>query len=469
VRVWDVRLLELPRAKAATYRLCRIAYSTVRGFFDHRLTIRAAALTYFSVLSVVPFLAFTFAVLKGFGAYRTFVDGTVRPYLEGTFAPNPALHQAIERILEFVDATDVSKLGAVGLVFLVYTSVSLVSSVEDALNEVFGAKTTRPPLRQLTDYTTLLVTAPLLMFVATTSSAAAQSSSVVLFFRERLGLGPLIDLLLGLAPVLVVGIALFAMYLILPNVRTRLLSALIGAAVAAMAWQGLLVLHVQLQMGVARYNALYSVLGALPIFLVWCYMSWLIVLVGAEVAASHQNEPLVRQRLHGRRPDPALKETLAVAAAGQIARDFLAGGPRRSPAALAELLEVPVPVIEDLLATLVRAGVLVRAVSGLEIGYVPGRDLDAIHVSDLRDALRRDADADDIRGDVERRLGPELQQMLRRMEEERRRSPYNLTLRELAALVTEPGRGAQEAAHPPRAANGHGGDLLDPKQPDLPE
>jgi membrane protein len=463
VRIWDVRLGEVPRRKAVLFWLSRILYSTARGFDDHRLTVRAAALTYFSVLSVVPFLAFTFAVLKGFGAYRTFVDGTIRPYLAATFAPNPVLHDAIERILAFVEGTDVSKLGAAGLVFLVYTSISLVSSVEAALNDVFGAKSTRPFLRQLTDYVTLLVTSPLLVFTAATFSAAAQSSSLVVFLRERLGLGPLIDFAVGFTPIVVVAVALFAMYAILPNVRIRPLSALIGAGVAALGWQLSLILHVQLQMGVARYNALYSVLGAIPLFLVWTYISWLIVLVGAEIAASHQNQPLVRERLRGKKADQALRETLAIAVAARVARDFLSGAPRRPAAELATLLEVPAQVVEDILEALVRSGVLVRAVTGVEVGFVPGRDVDDLRASDLRAALRRDPQADDVRAGVERQLGPELQRVLHDAEEERRSSAYNLTLRELAALARED-EDAQQGARP---TNGHGAAVVDEKQPQL--
>ncbi|WP_248357767.1 YihY/virulence factor BrkB family protein [Anaeromyxobacter oryzae] len=480
-RIWDVRLSDLPWWKAALYRASRIIYSTARGFFDDRLTVRAAALTYFSVLSVVPFLAFAFAILKGFGAYRTFVQGTVRPYLDETFAPNPALHQAVVRILAFVDTTDFSKLGAVGLVALVYTSITLVSSVEAALNDVFGAKTTRPVLRQVTDYVTLLVTAPLLVFVATTASAAAQSSSVVLFLRDRLGLGPVIDWALGLTPVAVVGLALFAIYVILPNVRIRILSALIGAAVAALLWQGALVLQIQLQMGVARYNAIYSVLGAIPIFLVWTYVSWVIVLLGAEIASSHQDEQSVRLRMHGgEHADQALRESLAIAAVARVTRDFLSGGPRRTASDLAALLEVPAPTVDDVLGALVRGGVLLRAVCGHVIVYVPGGDVDALRATDVRDALRRDPRVDDVRLGIERHLGSDLQQLLRAEEEDRRRSPHDLTLRELADLASErdrpsrgdrdrPDRDREPPAPPPRARDdGDGRAVLDAKQPDVP-
>lgn len=466
-RVWDVPASALSRPKALAYRASRIGYSTVRGFFDHRLTVRAAALTYFSVLSVVPFLAFAFAVLKGFGAYRTFVQGTLRPYLDDTFAPNPALRQAIDRILAFVDTTDFSRVGAVGLVVLVYTSVSLVSSVEAALNEVFGAKTTRPFLRQVTDYVTLLVTAPLLVFAATATSAAAQSSRVVIFLREQLRLGPVIDVALGLTPILVVAVALFAMYVILPNVRTRPASALLGAALAALGWQAALIVQVQLQMGVASYNAIYSVLGAIPIFLVWTYVSWLIVLLGAEIAASHQDDAIARARLTGRRADPALRETLALAATARIACDFLDGGPRRGAAELAAGLEIPQPTVDEVLESLVRAGVLLRAVSDGGIAFVPGRDLDDLRASDVRDAVRRDPRADDFRRDLERRLGPDLQRLLRDEEEERRSSPHDLTLRELAALVRDDRSRPRGPASPARKP-GNGEAVLDPKQPDVP-
>jgi membrane protein len=471
-RIWDTRIGDLSPGRALLYRASRIGFTTLRALLDTRLTFRAAALTHFSVLSIVPFLAFAFAVLKGFGAYRSFIEGTVRPYLRATFAGNPALLDAVERILQFVEKTDVSKLGTAGVLFLVYTSVSLISNVEVTLNEIWGARGTRPFVRQVTDYVTLLVIAPLLIVVAATFGTAAQSSDVVRFLRETLALGPVIDLLLRLTPIAIAGVALFATYMILPNVRTRATSALLGSGIAAVLWQLALVLHVQFQMGVARYNALYSVLGAIPIFLVWTYVSWLIVLVGAQLAASHQNDQDTRQRLHARRADQALKETLAVALAARVARDFLAGGPRRSSAELATLLEVPPPAVEEILEALVRADLLARTVTGRENGYVPGRDVDAVRVSDLRDALRRERQADDIRDAVERHLGPDLRGVLDAVEAEARGSPRNRTLRELAALATR--REDASGAPPPSRAEGAvaEGDgeapVLDAKQPDVP-
>jgi membrane protein len=448
-RIWNVRLSDLRRGQALLYRIGRVGYSTVQGFVANRLTVRAAALTYSSVLAIVPFLAFAFAILKGFGAYNSFIQGTARPWLRQTFGENAALLRSIDGILEFVDRTNVSTLGALGLLTLVYTSVSLLGSVEDTLNEVWGARTRRSFLRQVTDYVTLLVTTPLLVVAATTAVTAAQSSSVVLFLRGVLGLGDVIDFFLHFASLAVVGLAFFATYTILPNVRARPLSAAIGAVVAAALWQAALVVYVRFQIGVSSYNALYSVLSAIPVFLVWTYVSWLVVLVGAQVAASHQNERVVRQRLRARATDEALKELLAVQAVAQIARAFVASGPWRDDGAFAERLGIPPLVLEETLEALVRGGVLARTTVGRDASYVPARDPDALRLSDVRDALRRDARADAMRTDVEQRMDPELRRVLGAAEEERRTSRHNLTLRELAALVDS--GDAPPLAAPPRA------------------
>ena len=199
-------------------------------------------------------------------------------------------------------------------------------------------------------------------------------------------------------------------------------------------------------------------LSAIPIFLVWTYVSWVVVLVGAQVAAGHQNERLVRQRFRARLADQALRETLAVVAAAHVARDFISGEAPRSPAALAEVLRVPALAMEEILEALARAGLLAQTAAGREVRYLPARDLDTIRVGDVRGALRRDARAEGLRAEVERQLEPGLLRVLNAAEEESRRSPQNVTLRELAALV-----GRADAAAPAAAQSTGGSPVLDAK------
>jgi membrane protein len=438
-------------------RVGRIVGSTLRGAREQKFTFRAAALTYFSTLSIVPLLAVAFSVLKGFGAYRDFVELTVEPYLEKTFGGNPSLYRSLHKILAFVERTDVARLGYAGMLFLLGSSIGLLSNVETALNDIWGAKTPRPILRRVTDYTTLLVIAPLLMLVAFTFATAAQSSSVVSFLRDTLALGPVIDLLLRLTSLVVACLAMTALYLILPNARVRVLSAIIGGVVAGLVWQVSLVLHVRFQVGVANYNALYSGFGAIPIFLVWMSVSWMAVLIGALVAASHQNEQVLHQRLRSRYADQQLKETLGVAVAARVTRDFLDGGPRRTVAELSELLAVPPPVMDDVVEQLARAGVMAKTVCGGDIAFLPGRDVDQVRAEDVRLALREDPRAGELRRSTEEHLDHALARMLATHEERQRTSDDNLTLRGLAALV--PSVGGRERQTP---------EVLDAKQPDVP-
>jgi len=437
-RIWRTRG-DLGRGRAVLYSLARIAYAAVRGFLVNQLTLRAAALTYLSVLSIVPFLAFAFAVLKGLGAYAGFIEGTLRPYLRTTFGGNPALLGAIELILQFVDRTSVSTLGAVGLLTLVYTSVSLLSSAESALNDVWGARAKRPFLRQLTNYVTLLVTTPLLVVVAATLATAAESSSVVAFLRDTLQLGSVIDVLLRFTSVAVVGTALFALYMILPNVHVRPTSALLGAVVAALLWQGALMVYVRLQVGVASYSALYSVVSAVPVFLVWTYVSWVIVLAGAQVAASHQNARTAAEGFLARTMDQAARESLAVVVGALVARAFADGRPAPGAGELARATRLPRAAVAEVLDALVGAGLLARTAGGREPGHVPAHDPSTIRAGELRDAVRRDPRADELRAALDRALGPQLRAALQALEAGDRDSPSErLTLRDLAAMAAPP-------------------------------
>jgi membrane protein len=442
---------DAPRAARAAAAVSRLGYAVVRGFLENRLTLRAAALTYFSVLSLVPLLAFAFAVLKGLGAYGSFVDGTVQPWLQRTFGGNVSLLAAVEYVFRFVDRTNVSTLGVVGLLTLIYTSISLISNVESSFNVVWGAHTQRPFLRQVTDYVTLLVTTPILVLVATTFATAAQSSQLVEFLRGALQLGALIDRILQLTSVVVVATALFALFAILPNVHVRPVSAAMGAAVAALLWQLVLVLYVHFQMGVASYNALYSVLGTIPVFFVWMYLSWLVVLVGAQVAAAHQNGRVMGERFVSRTVDQELRERLAVALAAIVAGDFRAGR-RRPEAELGDAVQLPRATAAEIVISLVKGGILARAVVGRDTFLLPARDPVGVRVSDVRAALRREAEAEPARPAVEARVPARLREVLDGLEEEARRSPWNRTLLQLGELVEEVEPAPPAASAAPSAA-----------------
>jgi membrane protein len=349
------------------------------------------------------------------------------------------------------------------VLLLVYTSISMLSTIETALNDIWGAKSSRPLLRKVTDYTTLMVITPLLILAAITFGTAAASSGVVKFLTDTLSLGTVIDFLLNLTSLVLGCIAMVSLYVIMPNVHVRLASALFGGVIGGLLWQGSLLLHVKFQMGMASYNALYAGFGAIPIFLVWLYISWTIVLVGAQLAASHQYEQNLRQAIRARYVDQQLRELLAIVLAADVTRRFLEGCPPRTQTVLADKLEVPVPTVEEVLNALVQHGVLVRVVCGHELGYLPARDVDQLRVADVTDAVRHDPAADELKAVLLDRVGGRLREQLLRVRSAAREGPGSMTLRELAeqAIAEEPP--TDRAPSPGESA--HEVDVLDGKQP----
>ena len=393
--IWESHLDELPPGRARLYRAARISFCTIKGlFFGDELQVRAAALTYFTVLSLVPLLAFAFALLKGFGAYDALIRQTIRPYVLSHLSGNEALSKAFEQILAFVDRTGVTSLGFIGLVTLLYAATRLLRNIEGALNQLWSASSARDALQQLRDYVAIIVVTPLCLVAGAGLTTAGQGIELLRAAGKTLGISALLDQAIGvLGPLAVLVLGLFFLYKVLPHTPVRVSSALIGACVGAVLWYVVLIVHVRFQVGVAQYNALYSSFGAVPIFLAWLQISWLVVLVGAQVAATHQNDRSLAQRARMAQADAAQKEAVCLSATLRIATAFCHGQTPPSLGALSAELDAPEALLRELLSQAVAAGLLVTAGEPTDPTYVLARAPELISVKDVLDALRRAPDA----------------------------------------------------------------------------
>jgi len=242
-----------------------------RGF------LRASALTYSTLLSLVPLLALAFSVLKGLGVQKR-LEPLILKHLA---AGNP---EVAARLIEYVERTNFASLGAVGLVALVLTAVAVIGNVELSLNDIWQVRRGRSPVRKVADYLSMLVVGPILLLASISLTTSLQSPAVI----ERLRLlGPLLRLMVRLLPFVAVWLAFTALYVILPNRRVPLRSALLGGVVAGSLWQFAEWGYIEFQIGVTRYNAIYGAMAQLPLLFVWLYLSWCIVLWGAELAFVH--------------------------------------------------------------------------------------------------------------------------------------------------------------------------------------
>ncbi|HWI40849.1 MAG TPA: YihY/virulence factor BrkB family protein [Verrucomicrobiae bacterium] len=365
---------------SALRRYATAGCDLARSFVAGGALVRASALAFTSLLSLVPFLAFAFAVLKGLG-----VQNVIEPLVLDQVAAGS--REVVARIVSFINNTRVTKLGVFGLLGVVVTALRLLADVEDAFNNIWRVRETRSFIRRLSDYVAMMVLGPLLLLTAVSITSSLQSQFVVRWLMEREVVGDVVPLFFHLVPYLSIWIVLLIMYMVLPNARVRFTSALLGAVLAGTVWQLAQWGYVHFQVGVSRYNAIYGTIAVLPVLMVWIYISWVIVLFGTEVVYAHQH----RNSLGcGRIPPltPAAAEVSALAVAIAVFRAFEEGAPPPAMAELAAAARIPLGAAQELLELLRSGGMIceVRKETG-ERGYLPTRPSDRVRLLDLVDLV----------------------------------------------------------------------------------
>lgn len=446
---WALELRRARGVRGALARLARIGSLASVGFTTHQSLLRSAALTYITVLSVVPTLAFVCAVAKGFGLWEKVDGDVVQPFLERTFgasegaaatgaaAPESAarggseVRAAIEQVLDFVRNTNFAAIGAIGVAMLAWTLIKLLGAIEDAFNIVFAARRARTLVRKGTDYLALVIAAPILLGVIAAAMTAPRTQAFVAAFGESRGVAVLLQVALALMPFLALWAGFTLVYIVMPNARVRFRSAVFGALLAAVAWQAFLLAHIYFQVGVARINPIYASFAALPIFLVWVNVSWAVVIAGAELASAHQREPLARSPYGvARETSYSEHETVGLRVLVRIASRFVRGELAPSAGEIAVDAGAGVLQVEDALAALERAGLVARVRGEDSDRWLPARDLAAITLHEARAALAggNRLAAHGPRDESEARL----MEALRALAAAERSSTGNLTLRDLA-------------------------------------
>ena len=351
-----------------------------KNFWDDQCMLRASALSFTTILSFVPFFALAFAVLKGFGVHNK-VEPLILQQLAGGY------QEIVERIITYINNTNMTSVGAIGLVFLLITVIMLLGSIEEAFNVIWSVRETRSFYRKFSDYLSVVVSAPLLLLAATSITTTLRSQGLVQWLFDMHYIGDVLLFLFTLLPYVSVWIALVFLYTFIPNTKVRLKSAIIGGVLAGTLWQLVQWGYLTFQFGVAKYNAIYGTLALLPIFMFWIYTSWLIVLLGVEIVCTHQNIRTFRRELHSPMLSHGLKELMALAILHAITESFYIGSRGWTIEQLAEKLSVPVRLVRELLAILTDAGYLAPT-AGERLMYLPAREPATILVKDVLTTLR---------------------------------------------------------------------------------
>jgi len=418
-KLWELDPAALGGLKGKGIQGLQFASFVTSNFMANNSLLRASALSFTTLLSFVPLFALAFSLLKGLGAQNRLAPLILTQVAAGS-------QDVVTRIISYIDNTNMGSLGAIGLATLLFTAISMLGSVEEAFNVVWGVPETRTFERKFSDYLSVLLSAPLLLLAATSITTTLQSKWLTGWLLERTYLGDLILFSLSMAPYLSVWIALLLLYVFIPNTRVRPGSALIGAVLAGTLWQFAQWGYIHFQVGVGNYNAIYGTLAVLPILMVWIYVSWLIVLFGMEVVAAHQQWGTFRRDIRGSGISQSFRELVALATLRHIAEAFHDGVAGSSEEHLARRVGVPLRVMGLTLDHLVATGFIVHT-GGVEAAYLPARELDRIPLAGVLLSPRNRGAACAVAGE------PEAREILETVDRSISEALRGATLKEFAA------------------------------------
>jgi membrane protein len=377
--VWDTDPHTQSHGRAVLIRYLRLVAVVTRDVVQGPLRLQATSLVYTSLLALVPLLAVIFSVLKAFG-----VHNLLEPTLLNFLAPLEQKGVELTRqILQFVSKMRVGVLGAVGLGLLLYASASLLRKMELAFNSIWHVRRGRRFVRRLGDYTAVTIIGPLLFFAALGVTASLASST---WLKPLHGV---VTLAAKTVPYLLVIGAYLLAYVFLPNTKVRLRSALVGATVAGVLWQSAGFGFTAFVASSGQYRAVYASLAILIIFIIWMYLTWLILLIGAAIAHYHQHpERVTREsREQSMLLSNRKRERLGLMLVRLIGEHYYTGRAPWTAGALARQLQHPLLAILELLTAYTAHGLLARTHDS-PAAYLPACPPETVPLTDIVAVIR---------------------------------------------------------------------------------
>jgi membrane protein len=433
IGIWEIRLKELDPIKAFLVKYLRIILLAGRGFFRDHCQKTASVLTYYSLLNVVPVVAVAFAISKGFGLERM-IEKQILQMAEKANWQADITNQILNFSHNLLDQAKGGLIAGVGVVLLLWTVISILGKIEESLNEIWEVKKSRTLVRKFSDYIAIMVFAPVLMIIAS-SATVLVASQVKVIVQKIAFLGvfsSVIFFLLNLLPYVSIWVLLTMLYLVMPNTRIPLRSAIVGGIFAGTITQVVQWLYIKFQIGAAGYGAIYGSFAALPLFLAMLQMSWMIVLFGAEV--SHANE---HYETFGFQPDYSRisissRKWFALKIFHLLTQKFSRGEKALSVAQIAEQLEIPVRLVRQLLYELIDVGLVVETVGGgkHEVAFQPGQTIENLTVKKVLDAYERRGLTYDVI--LQSEQAERLSESMKNLSEAIEKAPGNVVVKEIS-------------------------------------
>ncbi len=385
--LWEADPVELRAGKRLFLKALQFVTAVVREFFADNCLLHASALAFTTILSFIPFLAVMFALLKGFGAE---VD------LEILVLNHLALgsEEVVDAIFTYISNTSMTKLGTFGIIFLLLTVLTLLNSIEKSFNHIWRVKETRSMARLFSDYLSITIFGPILILAAISMTTTLESQALVQYLIGMDVIGIIILTLFKVVPFLAMWAVFTGLYLFMPNTRVSPRAALLGGAFGGILWQLLQWAYVTFQIGVTRNNAIYGTMAALPVFMLWIYISWVIVLLGLEVTFAIQNFRTIRLELRGDKLSADGRETAALAILLSATAAFVKGEKPLTVDEFTLSLNLAPRFTQQSLSFLVHCGFLNEVAQGKDTlnAYQPAIDVGSLSLHEVLQRMRREGD-----------------------------------------------------------------------------
>jgi len=394
--IWRIRSSDLKGARHLPVRLLRVIILSVRGFLGDNCSLQASALTFYTLLSIIPIFAMAFGIAKGFGL-ESAIEREIMGHLKGQ---EEVARWLINFAYSFLENTQGGVIAGIGVVVLLWTVIGVLNNIESSFNAIWKTQTQRSLIRKITDYITIMLISPILLITA--SSVTVYITREVITAVGKVSVlnevSPFIHYSLRSIPYLATWILFSFVYLVMPNKKVQVLPAVLGGIIAGTLFQIFQFAYINFQVGVSKYNAIYGSFAALPLFLVWLHSSWLILLYGAEISYAVQNVDGCEFSPDCPQMSKSTREVLMLSITRLIIKQFEKAEASLTAEQIARQLDMPKALTKELLGEIANAGIISPITAGsennaatesLRLRYQPAFDINRMTISRVLEMWRK--------------------------------------------------------------------------------
>jgi membrane protein len=389
--IWHTPLSELSKRRTFLIRQLRIIVIAARGFLNDKVQLRASALTFYTLISIIPVIAIVLAIAKGFGLDQNLMSIITRTKEFRTYSE--MLTPLLERAKMTIQGTQGEYIAGVGIVILFWSVISLLSQIENSFNHIWQVSSSRPWYRKFTDYLTIMLVAPIFIILSSSITFIISKNlneflnqaSILSYFK------PVVSSLIRFTPYLLTWIVLTLLFIVMPNAKVKFVPALLSGIIAGTFLKLLQWLYMDLQFGITKLNFIYGGLAAIPLFIIFLQTAWIIILLGAELSFANQNVSRYEFESEALNISHFQKRALILMILHMIIRNFSSGERPISAEKISKSLKIPVRLARDILDDLSGASLvsIIHENEQKESLYQPAMDINKLTVSYVLSRLDR--------------------------------------------------------------------------------